>query len=181
MGWAGHVARAGKMRNACRILIGNVGVRDHLGDLDVDGRIILKIDFREVGCEVWTDSAVPGWGPLTGFCEYGYEPSSFINGGVFCYCFSWNLAQSTPILSTWGWRWARPSEHKAGSAWIHKCALLWDNCPGICKVGSVQTYNGHIRKKIADVLSKMRNLRINVWPITKCFREGEPSESPLCF
>jgi hypothetical protein len=45
MGWAGHVARGGKMRNAYRILVRNVDVRDHLGDLDVDGRIILKIDF----------------------------------------------------------------------------------------------------------------------------------------
>jgi hypothetical protein len=51
MGWAGHVARAGKMRNACRILVGNVDVRDHLGDLGVDGKIILKIYLREVGCE----------------------------------------------------------------------------------------------------------------------------------
>jgi hypothetical protein len=38
--------------------------RDHLEDLDVDGRIILK----------WTGGAL---------CEHGNEPSGFIKGGEF--------------------------------------------------------------------------------------------------
>jgi hypothetical protein len=38
MRWAGHVAQIGETRNACSILNG----RDHLKDLGLHGRIILK-------------------------------------------------------------------------------------------------------------------------------------------
>jgi hypothetical protein len=42
MRWAGHVARMGEKRGACRILVGRPEGRHHLGDPGVDGRIILK-------------------------------------------------------------------------------------------------------------------------------------------
>jgi hypothetical protein len=50
MRWAGHVARMGDGRGACRILVGRPEREgDHLEDPGVDGRIILKIAVQEVG------------------------------------------------------------------------------------------------------------------------------------
>jgi hypothetical protein len=43
MRWKGYVAWIGAFINANRILVGNLNRRDHLEDLDVDGRIILKL------------------------------------------------------------------------------------------------------------------------------------------
>jgi len=40
--WAGHVSSMGERRGAYRVLVGKPGVRDHLGDPGVDGRIILR-------------------------------------------------------------------------------------------------------------------------------------------
>jgi hypothetical protein len=41
--WAGHVARMGERRGACRVLVGKPDGRNHLEDRGVDGRIILKL------------------------------------------------------------------------------------------------------------------------------------------
>jgi len=41
-------------------LWGNLRDRDYLGDLGVDGRIILRWIFWKWGVEVWMDQA--GWG-----------------------------------------------------------------------------------------------------------------------
>jgi len=43
----GHVARMGEWRGVYRIWWGNLRERDHLGDPDVDGKIILRWIFRE--------------------------------------------------------------------------------------------------------------------------------------
>jgi hypothetical protein len=40
--WTEHVTQIGEVRNAFKILIGNPKVRDHLGNLDVGGEVILK-------------------------------------------------------------------------------------------------------------------------------------------
>jgi len=40
--WVGHVARMGKRRGACRIWWGNLRERNHLEDIGMYGRIILK-------------------------------------------------------------------------------------------------------------------------------------------
>jgi hypothetical protein len=40
--WAGHVARMGEKRNACRILLENQKERDHWEYQDVGGLSILK-------------------------------------------------------------------------------------------------------------------------------------------
>jgi hypothetical protein len=40
--WASHLARMGYMRNAYKILVGNLKGREHFGNLDTDGSIILK-------------------------------------------------------------------------------------------------------------------------------------------
>ena len=45
MRWAGHVSRMGEGRGVHRVLVGNLRERDHWGDLDVDGRIILRWIF----------------------------------------------------------------------------------------------------------------------------------------
>ena len=47
MRWAGHVARMGEGRGVHRVLVGNPRERDHWGDPDVDGRIILRWILRK--------------------------------------------------------------------------------------------------------------------------------------
>jgi hypothetical protein len=47
MRWAGHVARIGKGRGAYRILVGRPERRNHLEDLGVGVRIILKWIFMQ--------------------------------------------------------------------------------------------------------------------------------------
>jgi hypothetical protein len=42
MKWAGHVVSMGEVRNAYKISIGEYKLIDHLGDISVDGRILLK-------------------------------------------------------------------------------------------------------------------------------------------
>ena len=56
MRWAEHLAGMGERRCICKDLVGNLRERDHLGDLAVDGKIILRWIFRkwDVG---WIDLA----------------------------------------------------------------------------------------------------------------------------
>jgi hypothetical protein len=54
MGWAGHVARMGEGRGVYRVLVENLRERDHWGDPDVDGRIILRWIFKNEDVVVWT-------------------------------------------------------------------------------------------------------------------------------
>ena len=56
MRWAGHVARMGEDRSVHRVLLGSLRERDHWGDQDVDGRIILRWTFRKLEGVVGT-----GW------------------------------------------------------------------------------------------------------------------------
>jgi hypothetical protein len=46
MGWAEDVARMEEMRNAYEISVGKLKGRDHLEDLGIDGRKILKWILR---------------------------------------------------------------------------------------------------------------------------------------
>jgi hypothetical protein len=43
--WAGHVARIAVMRDAYRVLVGNLKGKNNSRGLGVDGRIILKCFF----------------------------------------------------------------------------------------------------------------------------------------
>jgi small nuclear ribonucleoprotein (snRNP)-like protein len=43
-----------KKRNACRILVGNLRGSDHLENLVLDGRIILKWILTEMDGKAWT-------------------------------------------------------------------------------------------------------------------------------
>ena len=51
---AGHVAHKGERRGICRVLVGNLRIKDHLGDPGVDGRIILRWIFRKWDVRLWT-------------------------------------------------------------------------------------------------------------------------------
>jgi hypothetical protein len=53
MRWAGHVARLGEGIDVCRVLVGKPEGRNHWGDPDVDGRIILRLIFRKWNVGVW--------------------------------------------------------------------------------------------------------------------------------
>ena len=56
MRWAGHVARGGE--ELCTgFWWGNLRERDHFGDPDLDGRIILRWMFRKWDVGVWTGSS----------------------------------------------------------------------------------------------------------------------------
>jgi hypothetical protein len=45
--WAGHVAHVGDRRGACRVFWGYLRERDHLEDLGIDGRTVLKFIFKK--------------------------------------------------------------------------------------------------------------------------------------
>jgi hypothetical protein len=47
MRWMGHVARMGERRGTYRGLVKNLRERDHLGDLAVDEKIMLKSIFKK--------------------------------------------------------------------------------------------------------------------------------------
>ena len=47
MRWAGHVARMVEGKGVHRVLVGKPEGKSHWGDLDVDGRIILRWIFRK--------------------------------------------------------------------------------------------------------------------------------------
>jgi hypothetical protein len=57
--------------------------RDHLGDPGVDGRIILRWNFRKWDVGVWTGSSWLRIGTGSGTCECGNEPSGSIKCGEF--------------------------------------------------------------------------------------------------
>ena len=53
MRWAGHVARMGRGELCTGFWWGNLRDRDHWGDPDVDGRILLTWILRKWGGELW--------------------------------------------------------------------------------------------------------------------------------
>ena len=56
MRWAGHVARMGKGRGVHRVLVRKPEGKNHWGDPDIDGRIILRSIFRK-----WEGVVGTGW------------------------------------------------------------------------------------------------------------------------
>jgi hypothetical protein len=64
--WAGNVACMGERRGMYRFWWGNLKERDHLGDPDADGRIILRWIFRKWDVWEWTGSSWLGMGTSGG-------------------------------------------------------------------------------------------------------------------
>ena len=54
MRWVEHVTRMGREEMDTECWWGNLREREHLGDPDVDGMIILRWIFRKWDVEVWT-------------------------------------------------------------------------------------------------------------------------------
>ena len=59
MRWAGHVARMGEERGVYRVLVGKPEGRRPLGDLGVDGWIILGWISRRWDVGIWTGLGWP--------------------------------------------------------------------------------------------------------------------------
>jgi len=57
MRWAGHVALMWEGRHIYRVLVGKPEGKDHLGDLGVDGRMILRWIFRKWDVGAWTGTS----------------------------------------------------------------------------------------------------------------------------
>jgi len=57
MRWAGHVERMGRGDMYKVFCWGNLRERDHLGDPGIDGRIILRWNFRKWDMGVWIGSS----------------------------------------------------------------------------------------------------------------------------
>ena len=79
----GHVARMGEKRGVFRVLVGKPEGKRPLGNLGVDGRIILRWIFRKRGRNYGLDRAGSGWGQVAGICECGNEPLGSIKCGEF--------------------------------------------------------------------------------------------------
>jgi len=45
--WAEHVVHMEKKKGVCRVPVGKPEGKDHLGDPDVDGKIILRLIFKK--------------------------------------------------------------------------------------------------------------------------------------
>jgi hypothetical protein len=54
MRWVGHVARIGEGEECTGFLWVKLRERDHGGDPDVEGRILLRYSFRKCDVGVWT-------------------------------------------------------------------------------------------------------------------------------
>jgi hypothetical protein len=71
MRWVGHVARMGKERNMCKVLVGEPEGRRPIGRPRKMGSECM------LGRLAWggLNSTGPGQGPVAGCCECGDEPS----------------------------------------------------------------------------------------------------------
>ena len=73
----------GENRGVHRVLGGSLWERDHWGDQDVDGGIILRWIFRKLEGVVETGWSWLRIGTGGGTCGYGEELSGSINAGNF--------------------------------------------------------------------------------------------------
>ena len=75
------MARMGDRRGVYRVLVGNLEGKNHLEDLDADGRIILRWIFRMWDGGHGLDLSGSGQGHVAGPCDCGNEPSGTIKRG----------------------------------------------------------------------------------------------------
>jgi hypothetical protein len=81
--WAGHVARMGEERGVFRVLVERTEGKRPLGDLGVDGWIILGLNCRSWDVGIWTRLGWPRIGTGGGLCECGNEHSCSVKCGEF--------------------------------------------------------------------------------------------------
>jgi hypothetical protein len=63
--------------------LGSLNGRDYLGDLDIDGRKILKRILKRSSMGGGMDSCSSGEGSVADFCEHENETTGSINGEEF--------------------------------------------------------------------------------------------------
>jgi len=73
----------GREENCIYCWWGNLRETDHLEDLDVVGRIILKFILKKIGCGAWTVLIQLRLGLGGRFCEHGNESLGSITSGEF--------------------------------------------------------------------------------------------------
>jgi hypothetical protein len=56
MGWVEYVARTGKKRNVCRVLVGNPQRKNHFEELWLDGIVVLKLTLKKWDGKPYTGS-----------------------------------------------------------------------------------------------------------------------------
>jgi hypothetical protein len=66
MRWMGHVAPTGRDKNAHKICQKTLRKRNHLGNICVYGRIIIKWILKTLDLRIWTGFLAHN---LTGYCE----------------------------------------------------------------------------------------------------------------
>jgi hypothetical protein len=62
MKWAEHAAHMGDMRTAYQILVKKPEGKNHLRDLDIEVKILLKWILQKYGVTSWLDSSGSGYG-----------------------------------------------------------------------------------------------------------------------
>ena len=81
--WAGHVARMGAERGLYRVLVERTEGKRPLGDLGVDGWIILGLICRSWYVGIWTRLGWPRIETGGGLCECRNEHSCSVKCGEF--------------------------------------------------------------------------------------------------
>jgi hypothetical protein len=66
-----------------KTLVGDLKVRDHLEDQDVDGKEVLKWRLNDTVWSCGLDSSGSGNGSVAVWYEHGKEPSGFVKEGEF--------------------------------------------------------------------------------------------------
>jgi hypothetical protein len=83
---AGHVARVGERRNACKILAGKPERKRPLGDARRCRRRWednIRLNLKEYGGRCRLNACRSGLGPVAGSCGHCNETSCSIKGGEF--------------------------------------------------------------------------------------------------
>jgi hypothetical protein len=70
-------------------LFGKSNGKNHLGDLNTDGRIILKWILKEYRLRAWIGFIRLRVGQVSGSCEHGNEPSGSVRIGEFFWPAEW--------------------------------------------------------------------------------------------
>jgi len=73
----------GDRKGAYRVLMGNLSERDHLEDIGIDWRIILKFTFKKWDGGMNQIDLARGRDKVVACCECGKDLSNFMKSGKF--------------------------------------------------------------------------------------------------